>query len=157
MGLALAGPGVASAQSIYGTLVGTVTDTSGAVVPGATVTVTSTTTGAVRTLTTDSQGAYRATNLSPGQYTVDASLKGFKVAQRPGVIIEVGQTPRVDLVLQVGPGSEVVRVEAESPLLNRETSGLGQVVGGDTIMDLPIVSGGGGRNFFNLRSSLPAS
>jgi outer membrane receptor protein involved in Fe transport len=155
LGLALLAPGLASAQSIYGTLVGAVTDTSGAVVPGATVTVTSTTTGAVRTLTTDSQGAYRATNLSPGQYTVEASLQGFKVAQRPGVIVEVGQTPRVDLVLQVGSPSEVVRVEAESPLLNRDTSGLGQVVGGETIMELPIVSSTDGRNFFNLALLAP--
>jgi outer membrane receptor protein involved in Fe transport len=155
LGLALLAPGLTSAQSIYGTLVGAVSDTSGGVVPGATITVTSTSTGAVRTLTTDSQGTYRATNLNPGEYVVEATLKGFKVAQRPGVIIEVGQTPRVDLVLQVGPTSEVVRVEAESPLLNRETSGLGQVVGGKTIMDLPIVSGGGGRNFFNLALLAP--
>ncbi len=155
LGLALLAPGLTSAQSIYGTLVGVVTDSSGGVVPGATVTVTSTSTGEVRTLTTDSQGAYRATNLSPGEYTVQATLTGFKVAQRPRVIVEVGQTPRVDLVLQVGTTSEVIRVVAETPLLNRETSGLGQVVGGKTIMDLPIVSGGGGRNFFNLALLAP--
>jgi outer membrane receptor protein involved in Fe transport len=155
LGLALLAPGLTSAQSIYGTLVGSVTDSSGAVVPSATITVTNTSTGAVRTLTTDSHGAYRATNLNPGEYVVQASLQGFKTAERPGVIVEVGQTPRVDLLLEVGSASEVVRVEAESPLLNRETSGLGQVVGGDTIMDLPLVSGGGGRNFFNLALLAP--
>jgi outer membrane receptor protein involved in Fe transport len=155
LGLALLASGLASAQSIYGTLVGTVTDSSGGVVPGATITVKSTTTGEVRTLTTDGQGNYRATNLNPGSYDVEATLTGFKVVQHPGVIVEVGQTPRVDLVLEVGATSEVIRVDAETPLLNRETSGLGQVVGGDTIMGLPIVSGGGGRNFFDLALLAP--
>jgi outer membrane receptor protein involved in Fe transport len=143
------------AQSIYGTIVGTVTDSSDAVVPSAAVTLAKVDTGEVRTLTTDSRGNYRATNLSPGTYTVHVELTGFKAARHPGVIVEVGQTTRIDIVLELGPTSEVIQVVAESPLLNRDTSGLGQVVDSKTIMDLPIVSGGGGRNFFNLALLAP--
>ncbi|MHC4178766.1 MAG: TonB-dependent receptor, partial [Planctomycetota bacterium] len=155
VGLALLAPGLASAQSIYGTLVGTVTDSSGGVVPDAAITVTNVRTGEVRVLTTDNRGSYRAVNLNPGEYTVEAQLTGFKVARFPGVLVEVGQTPRIDVVLEVGAASEVLEVVAESPLLNRDTSGLGQVVDSDTIMDLPLVSGGGGRNFFNLALLAP--
>ncbi len=155
LGLAWLAPSLAGAQSIYGTIVGTVTDTSGAVVPGASILVTRLATGELRTFVTDQQGSYRASNLSPGEYVVQAELTGFKVARRPRVIVEVGQTPRLDFALEVGKAEEVVQVVAESPLLNRDTSGLAQVVDGDTIMDLPIVSGGGGRNFFDLALLAP--
>jgi hypothetical protein len=155
-GIAVAMPGVvllmlmlqfatADAQGLFGTITGTVTDSSGAVLPGATVTVTNVATSVAKTLTTNGAGVYSATSLIPGTYKVEASLTGFKRAVVDAIALEVNANPKVDLTLQVGQATELVNVRAEAPLLQAEQTDLGQTVTQQQIEQLPT-----GRNLFSL-------
>lgn len=139
-------PLVASSQVISSSIVGNITDTTGAAVAGATVTVTSVSTSAVRTGNADSSGAYVFPQLPPGDYRLSATHPGFKRYEVPSVNLPVSQTLRVDMALVVGDVSEQVEVTATAPLLESETSSLGQVVSGQNIVELPL----NGRNFMQL-------
>jgi Carboxypeptidase regulatory-like domain/TonB dependent receptor-like, beta-barrel len=136
-------------QGLFGTISGSVTDQSGAVVPGATVKVTNVSTNVATTLTTNNAGVYSATSLNPGVYNVQAEAKGFKVATVSGVTLEVGANSKVDLVLQIGATSQVVEVSAAAPLLQVQQSNLGQTVNQRQLDELPTQSGSG-RSIFNL-------
>jgi Carboxypeptidase regulatory-like domain len=94
--------GPVAAQTIRGALTGTVTDTTGAVVPGATVTVTNKATGISDSTASNAQGAYTFPLLQPGTYQTAAELQGFKKYVRDGVVVEVAQTTRLDIALQIG-------------------------------------------------------
>src|SRR5437764_811820 len=98
--VAMAAP--SSAQTIRGTITGTVADSTGAVLPGATVTATNTATGISLTATANQQGAYTIPLVPSGVYEVAAELAGFKKSVRTGIVVEVAQTTRVDMSLQVG-------------------------------------------------------
>jgi Carboxypeptidase regulatory-like domain/TonB dependent receptor len=135
----------ASAQGVFGTITGTVTDASGGVLPGATVTLTNVATNVRKTLTANEAGVYSATSLIPGTYQVEASLAGFKTAVLDRVMLEVNSTRKVDLTLQVGQAAEQVYVRAETPLLQAEQSNLGQTVTQQQIEQLPT-----GRDLFSL-------
>ena len=87
------------AQGNFGHILGTVTDSTGAVIPGATVSIIDKDRGLARTLTTDEAGLYNAPNLIPGTYTVRAELPGFKRLDRENVVVEVGQEIRVNLTM----------------------------------------------------------
>src|ERR1035441_9036928 len=89
----------AFAQSETGTITGTVTDPTGAVVPNAKIIVTGATTGSVRTITTNASGSYTITNLQPAEYTVTAEVAGFATLQQ-AVIVTVGGRVGLDLQLQ---------------------------------------------------------
>ena len=106
--LALVGPAVAQDISTKGGISGTIVDTTGAVVPGATVTVT----GPIgeRVVITDASGNYDVSNLIPGQYTVKASLSGFKTASAPDVTVYVGKSTSVRLTLSTGDITETIEV-----------------------------------------------
>ena len=97
-------------QTSQGTLAGGVFDQSGGAIVGATVTVIDVSRGVKRALTTDAAGQYVATNLTPGTYTVRAEAKGFQTVEHSGVLLEVGQTIRVDLVVQPGEQSQTITV-----------------------------------------------
>jgi hypothetical protein len=142
-------PQVTLAQGLFGTISGTVTDASGAVVPGATVKVTSANTHAVITLATNAEGVYVASSLNPGTYTIQAEAAGFKTAISKDIVVEVGANPRVNLTLQVGQSSETVSVVAESALLKTEQSNVNQMVTTEQLRDLPVQSGAG-RSLWNL-------
>ena len=100
-----------------GTLVGTVTDSTGAVVPGVKITITNIDTGIQQSLTTGDVGVYTVPNLSVGNYTVTAELSGFKHAVVENIRLEVGATYRADIVLELGELATQVTVEASTPLL----------------------------------------
>jgi Carboxypeptidase regulatory-like domain len=142
----------ASAQGVFGTITGTVTDASGGVLPGATVTLTNVATNVRKTLTANEAGVYSATSLIPGTYQVEASLAGFKTAVLDRVILEVNSTRKVDLTLQVGQAAEQVNVRAETSLLQAEQSNMGQTVTQQQIEQLPT-----GRDLFSLIPPRPAS
>src|SRR5436190_5209867 len=110
------------------TIVGTVTDPTGAVVPGVSITVTSKDTGLTRKATTNQAGSYVATFLPVGQYSVTAEVTGFKKKTITGIVVEVNQEPRVDIVLEVGSVTDSVTVTGETSRLQTENAVVGQVV-----------------------------
>jgi hypothetical protein len=140
------------AQSTYGALTGTVSDTSGAAEVGATVTLTNVGTSEKQTQSTGDTGLYSFVNLNPGQYRVSVEKAGFKHVNRENVVIQVQQTTRLDISLTVGEVSETINVTSEVPLLQAETSSLGQVVEQRSADELPL----NGRNVFSLVEVAPS-
>jgi hypothetical protein len=133
-------------QGSAGRILGSVADQSGGVVAGATVAVTDVQRGVTRTLTTDQAGEYVAPDLTPGTYTVRASATGFKTVERAGLLLEVRQDIRVDLVLQPGEQAQTVTVTEEAPLIETTNATLGGTLSNETINELPL----NGRNYQNL-------
>ncbi len=144
-----AGSGVA--QSSYGSIVGTVTDTSGAQVPGAQVTVKNSGTNATQVTKTSGTGTYSLLNLNPGTYTVTVEMAGFKTTTRDQVDVTVGGTVRIDAALTLGNVSETVNVEAATAPLQTDSSSLGGVVEGRQVQESPL----NGRNVNNLLDFIP--
>src|SRR5207249_1623422 len=115
--LATAGVGLAFSQAVNGTLLGTVLDSTGAVVPNAQVTATETNTGLSRTTNTGDAGNYVFANVPPGTYTVSVELTGFKKAVRAGIDVIVNTTVRTDLTLEPGSITETINITAEAAIL----------------------------------------
>jgi Carboxypeptidase regulatory-like domain/TonB dependent receptor len=138
-------------QGSFGRILGTITDQTGAVIPGVTVTIRDVDRGTSRTLTTDEAGLYNAPNLLPGTYTIRVELGGFATVERPNVKLEVGQDIRVDVALRPGQQTELVTVQAESPLVETNNAELGGTIANAVINDLPL----NGRNFENLLDLRP--
>jgi outer membrane receptor protein involved in Fe transport len=138
--------GPACAQVDTAALGGTVRDASGAVVPKATVTVTDTQTNVRTVIETDASGDYNSPPLKVGAYNVSAEAAGFKSETRTHVTLQVQDRLRLDFVMQVGPVSENVTVEAAVSVIQTETSSLGQVVNSRQMADLPL----NGRNYLDL-------
>src|SRR5437879_6428579 len=134
------------AQVDRGSIVGTVSDPSGASVPGAQVTIKNLATDQSVRLTTDSSGKYAANVLRIGTYSVTGEKQGFKKAVEPNVEVGVNQVVRVDLGMQVGGANEIVEVTGVLPLLQTETSSLGTLETEKRISELPL----NGRNFIQL-------
>lgn len=134
-----------SAQVTTGTIVGTVTDSSG-IVPSAIVTIREVNKGTTGTYVTDGTGSYTAPFLTPGTYTVEVNVQGFKKWIRDGVILQVNQRARVDVMLEVGGIEETTTVVAESPLVRTDSSEVGTVIEERAIKELPL----NGRNFATL-------
>ena len=110
----------AGAQVLYGTLTGTVEDSSGAVVAGAGVTASNEAIGQSRETTTNASGMFTLTNLAPGIYSVEVALTGFRTFRRTGVEVTINTVTRADVQLQVGEVSERVTVEASALVLQTE-------------------------------------
>jgi hypothetical protein len=121
------------------TLVGTLTDNTGAVVPGATVTIVNTETQFTSNTQTTSEGAYYVPNLIPGTYRLTIEAQGFKRYVREGIILRTSETPRIDVQLEVGAVTESINVSGSAPLLETETTATGQVLEGDTIVKIPVL------------------
>lgn len=138
-------------QTNQGAIQGAVLDQSGGAIAGATVTVIDVARGLTRALTTDSAGQYVATNLTPGTYTVSAEVKGFRRTEHSGVLVEVGQDVRVDLVVQPGEQTQTVTVTGEVPAINSTDATLGGTVSNQSINALPL----NGRNFERLLQLRP--
>jgi hypothetical protein len=145
----------ARAQSVYGSVFGTVTDTSGAVVPGATVTVTDEAKGTVETVVTNESGDYSASHLVPDTYDLKVEVKGFKGFVSKGIVVLADTAPRVDVSLQVsGAGSETITVNADSvPQLKTDRADVSTVFDQQQVADLPV----GDQNFTNLQLLLPGA
>ena len=125
------------AQTTTGTLRGTVRDTSGAVLPGATVEVTGA--AGTQTAVADANGQYRFQALTPGVYTLKATLDGFKTIVMEGLRVEVGRTFDVDLRLEVGAVAETVTVSGESPLIDTSQSAVTINYNQELIQDTPVL------------------
>jgi len=125
-------------QTDTGSIVGTVTDKSGASLPNAMVTVTNVGTNRKTVVKTDRQGTYVATSLQIGNYAVQIQAEGFKEVTRTGIALNVQDRLRVDFTLQVGSVVEQVTVTGAPPLLQTETTALGEVVESKQISDLPL-------------------
>jgi Carboxypeptidase regulatory-like domain/TonB dependent receptor len=140
-------------QSTYGTVDGTVADPSGAAIADAKVTLTNTGTQEKHTQVTGDTGAYQFVNVISGVYRIDVEKSGFKHFGRTNVVVQVQQDTHIDATLTVGQVSETVEVTAETPLLQAETSSLGQVVEERSANELPL----NGRNIFNLITVSPGA
>jgi hypothetical protein len=138
--------GFAVAQVSTGTLNVVTDDASGAVVAGAAVTITNNNTGLTRSGVTDARGEYRATFLPSGEYNVAVQSPGFKRASIGRFVLQVDQNASVRLTLTPGDVVETIEVREATPLLESDTSSLGQVIDNKKILDLPL----NGRNAFGL-------
>jgi len=134
------------AQKDTGSIAGTVKDPSGAVVSGAKVSVTDVERGQTFNTTTNDEGDYVAGPLHIGRYTVTVEKSGFKKAVSEGVDLDVQQRIVVNVKLEVGRQNEQILVTGTAPLLETETSELGQVVDSKRVANLPL----NGRNFAQL-------
>jgi hypothetical protein len=121
-----------------GTITGTVTDSSGAVVTKATVTVTDPSRGTKRSTTTDSAGHYEVTGLPPTTYSVTAEHDGFQTTLEKNVVLTVGQTLGLNFSLQVSKVSSIIEVTTEPPLVETESGKQANTITTRYIQDLPI-------------------
>jgi Carboxypeptidase regulatory-like domain/TonB dependent receptor len=142
-------------QAVSATLLGTVTDSSGAAVSSAKVTITETNTSITHTSQTNDSGNYVFPDLPPGTYTVTAEQSGFKRESRAGIDVIVNTTERVDLVLQPGNVSETITVEAETAILQTDRADVGEKIELTQLEELPI--GGPVRNFQSLIGLAPGT
>ena len=131
------------AQQDRGTLLGTVTDASGAYVPGARVVVVQTGTNATNETVTNEAGSYRVPNLSIGAYRIEVETQGFKRSVRDGIRLSVTDVLRVDFVLEIGATSESITVTGEIPLLVTDNHEVGTLMDNRTVVDLPLGFSGG--------------
>ena len=144
----------AAAQVLYGSIVGTLTDQTGAVVPKATVTVTNTSTGLSRQATTDEAGYYSIPNLLEGAYDLSVSASSFKPYVQRGVNVSINAVTRVDATIQVGTLSEEVRVEATTAALQTTKSDVSTSFDTPAMENLPL---SGYRNFQSLINLVPGA
>ena len=135
--LALSWPSM-YAQLRTGSILGTVTDSTGAILPGVEVTAISVDTGQSRLAITGDEGTYRISLLDPGSYEVRAELAGFQTAVRRGLNVSVGQEILINLTLEVGAISEEVVVTGEAPLVNTTSSTLSDVISEKQVHELPL-------------------
>jgi hypothetical protein len=134
-------------------LSGTVTDSSSALVQGARVAITNADTGLKREAITNDSGTYEFPLLQPGNYTLTVEKPGFRPITQEGIRLEVNQVARIDLTMQIGAVSEVVEVQAAAPLLESNSSSVGQVLETKAVSDLPL----NGRNFAQLAILSPGA
>ncbi len=135
----------------HGEITGVVTDPSGASVAGAKVVVTNIATGATRVVTTNNEGVYNFPSLLPAKYSLKVEQSGFKTALRDQIQLEVQQTARIDITLEVGSVGETVTITTEATLLASESTTVGTVIENKRIVDLPL----NGRNFLQLVATAP--
>ena len=141
----------AMGQTFYGSIAGTVIDASGGAIPDAAVTLTNTGTSEKRSMQSDATGSYTFVNLVPGRYRIDAEKSGFKHFTREPIVVEVQNAIRIDIPMEVGAVNQSIEVTAATPLLQPQTSDLGQVVAGRSVTDMPL----NGRNPLALVSLVP--
>jgi hypothetical protein len=134
-------------------IVGTVTDSSGAAVPSAQVTITNTGTGFVRSTQTNNTGNYAARELPIGQYDVKVEAQGFKTYQTTGVTLNVNDTVRADAALQLGALQESVTVEANAVQVQSETNEVSQTITDTLVSQLAT----NGRNVIQLAALVPGA
>jgi outer membrane receptor protein involved in Fe transport len=139
------------AQETTATLVGTATDTSGAVLPNVAIKATNLATNASRETASDASGNYSIPFLPAGDYTITATLTGFQAQKIDRITLQVQQSARVDFKLQVGNVNESVEVVATAAALQTEKSSVGTVIDGGKIVELPL----NGRNFVQLAQLIP--
>src|SRR6478736_3201551 len=118
---------------------GVVQDSTGLAVPGADVKVTQTDTGAVRTATSNADGSYVLPSLPVGPYTLEVKKAGFATYVQTGIVLQVATNPAIPITLKVGAVTEQVQVEANAALVETQSTGIGQVIDSQRVLDLPLV------------------
>jgi Carboxypeptidase regulatory-like domain/TonB dependent receptor-like, beta-barrel len=142
------------AQTFRGTILGTVTDSSGAAVSGAKVTVKNTDTGLTREVTTGDDGSYSVPELPIGNYSVTVEKSGFKSAVVSGIHVEISSERRADVALQPGALAQTVEVSGEAlPLVETTSNTLGGAFEGQQVENLPI----NGRDYTKLFINVPGA
>jgi len=131
-------PERANAQEFRGTISGTVTDPTGAVVRDAPVIITETSTGTINRTRTDNAGQYVVPFLQPGVYQIVVETTGFKKEARNGVTLQANEHPLIDMVLQVGSALETVSVTADAPLIDTANASVGETITTKEVEDLPV-------------------
>ena len=127
-------------QSTYGSIVGVITDSTGAVIVGGTVTVTNTETNIAKVVNTSGNGSYEATHLLPGTYRVRTEFQGFKSAVRDGIVVESRAAVRIDFELEVGSARTEVQVTASTPVIETETAQIANTRTARQLRDLPSLT-----------------
>ena len=137
--LSLVASGTAHAQAVAGSqLSGIVRDSSGGTIPGAEVTVTKTDTGMVRTVFTGTEGTYTFPNLPVGPYQLKVVLQGFNTYVRDGIVLQVSSNPEINVTLAIGAISEQVIVTANTTMVETKSTGIGQVIDNQRLMEMPL-------------------
>jgi hypothetical protein len=143
--------GSAVAQVSTASINGVIRDPSGAVIPGASIVLTNVDTSVERTSTTNEAGAYGFVSIPPGNYTIEASAKGFSSQKLVPFVLAVGQAATFDFALTVGTETQVVNVKATAAQLDVTNANLGAVIATEQVNDLPL----NGRNFTALLALTP--
>ncbi len=131
-------PFMLTAQSQQGQLIGTIKDSTGALVPGVQITLTNVATGVIRTTASNDAGAYTVPLLDPGKYEIVAKKDGFRPITQSGLEVHVNQTLRVDVALEVGTLAESIQITGAPTALQTATSDLGAVVENRQVLGLPL-------------------
>ena len=145
--------GISFAQDTTATILGNVTDSTGAAVPKADVTVTNVETNVATALQTNETGTYTAPQLNPGTYSVTIKMMGFRTASIPNLAIAAGDRRRVDASLEVGANTETIEITTQAPVLQTDSSTVASNVTERAVQDLPL----NGRNFINLVQIIPGA
>src|SRR5437016_1734381 len=144
---------IASAQISSATLVGTVTDSSGAAVSGAAVEARNLGTQTSRTAVTDANGEYVISELPAAHYSLTVKKTGFKTFNAPDIELQVAQRALINATLQVGAVEQELTVSAVAPLIDTTTSSLGQVIDTSVVEQMPL----NGRTFWQLSALAPGA
>src|SRR3989442_1512697 len=118
----------AAAQTVTGTILGVVTDPSGAVIPGASIVATNPATGFSRSANSDGEGNYRITFLSLGTYRVEARSTGFERTVREGIAVQADERVHLDFALSVGEATQTIEIKAGASLVQASDATVGEVV-----------------------------
>ncbi len=145
--------GASAALAQTAQFTGRVVDSSEGVVPGVTVTATNEENGFLATAVTGADGYYTLSGLGPGKYTIKVELEGFATVQQTGVVLQLGQTARMDFTMQVGAVTDVVDVVGAAPVIQRETTSIGQVIDNTSVTTLPL----NGRDYTQLVTLTPGA
>jgi Carboxypeptidase regulatory-like domain len=132
---------IAAAQDPRGTILGRVTDSTGAVMPGVDVRATNTAKNVTASALTNDGGSYNIPFLIPGTYNIRAELSGFKKFAQDNVQVRVSETVELNFRMEIGELTETVTTTAESPVLDTAGSSLGQVVDQRRVLELPLFAG----------------
>src|SRR5436190_10971983 len=119
-------------------ITGTVKDQSAAVLPGVEITVTQTDTGIVRSAISNETGSYVLPNLPVGPYRLESALPGFRTFVQTGIVLQVNSNPLINITLEVGQVAETVEVQANATLVETRSTGVGQVIENERILELPL-------------------
>jgi hypothetical protein len=144
----------AQAQVLYGSMVGTVEDSTGATVPSATVTITSKESGQTRTATTNESGGYSIGNVLAGTYELKVSAAGFRTFVETDVAITINNVARVNVKLEVGGTTEQITVAASAALLQADKADVHVEINAKEITDLPLANY---RNYQSLIDLVPGA
>lgn len=144
----------AHSQVLYGSLVGDITDPTGAAIPGAQVTITNKENGLVREVSTEANGRYSLQNVIAGTYDIKATSAGFQTLTRSGVIVSINTVARMDLALKVGEVSDQITVEAATAQLQTDKSDVHVEIGAKEITNMPLPRY---RNYQSLLNLVPGA